>query len=82
MPPLHRAIAFEQMHQVAVLVAEELHFDMARAGDELLDEDIGAAEGRERFALGLLERRGEILSALTTRIPRPPPPLAAFRMTG
>ena len=27
MPALHRAIAFVKMDEVAVLVAEELHFD-------------------------------------------------------
>ena len=41
MPPLHRAIALEEMHQVAVLVAQQLHFDVPRPADELLDEDIG-----------------------------------------
>ena len=30
MPPLHRAIALEQMDEVAVLVAEQLHFDVPR----------------------------------------------------
>ena len=28
-PPLHRAVALEQVHQVAVLVAEDLHLDVA-----------------------------------------------------
>ena len=45
MPPLHRAIALEQVHQVAVLVAQQLHFDVPGALDELFDEDVAAAEG-------------------------------------
>ncbi len=31
MAPLHGAVAFEQMHQVAVRVGEDLHFDVPRA---------------------------------------------------
>ena len=38
-PPLHRALALEQVHEAARAVAEELHLDMARVGEELLDED-------------------------------------------
>ena len=55
MPPLHRAVPLEQMDKIAVLVAEKLHFDVPRAGDEFFDEDFVAAEGVERFALGLFE---------------------------
>ncbi len=61
--PLHRAVALEQMDQVAVLVADQLHFDVPRPGDELFQKDFGAAEGRLRFALGLLERRPPTLRA-------------------
>ena len=31
MAPLHRAVAFEEMHQVAVRIGEDLHFDVTRA---------------------------------------------------
>ena len=57
MPPLHRAIALEQMHQIAVLVAQQLHFDVPRPPNVLFQEHIAAAEGRRRFALGLFQRR-------------------------
>ncbi len=63
MPPLHRAIAFEQVDQIAVLVAEQLHFDVPRPADEFFDEDVGAAERGQRFALGRFEGVGEIVSA-------------------
>ena len=42
--PLKRAIAFKQMHGLFA-VAKDLHFDMARFGDEFLDQHIGVAKG-------------------------------------
>ena len=35
---LHRAVALEQVHDVAFLVAEDLHLDVTRTLDEALDE--------------------------------------------
>ena len=67
MPPLHRAIALEQVHQVAVLVAEQLHFDVPRPLDELFEEDVGAAEGGQRLALGLFERGGQFVGLVRRR---------------
>ena len=40
-------------------VAENLHLDVARADDELLDVERGIAEGRTGFALGHREGIGE-----------------------
>ena len=45
MPPLQRAIALAEMDGVAMLVAEHLEFDVARACDVLLDQHAGVAEG-------------------------------------
>ena len=61
MPALQRAIALEEMDQVAVLVAEQLHFDVAGACDELFEEDVGDAERRAGFALGLVEGLVELV---------------------
>src|SRR5262245_48288957 len=66
------------MNEVAVLVAEKLDFNVAGLGDELLDEDIRAAEGRKRFALSLLERGGELLFALHDAHPSAATPLGSF----
>jgi hypothetical protein len=47
---LQRAVALEQVHGVAVVVAEHLDLDMARRGDVFLDEHRVVAEGRGRLA--------------------------------
>jgi hypothetical protein len=47
---LHCAVAFEQVHEVAVRVADDLHLDMARAAHEFLEIDLVLAEGRLRLA--------------------------------
>src|SRR5690606_9200924 len=52
--PLHGAIALEQVHQRAVRIAEQLHFDMPRAAHELLEINLIVAECRLR----LTARRG------------------------
>ena len=49
---LDRAVALEEMDQVAVRVAEDLHFDVARAAHQLLEVDLVLAEGGLRLALG------------------------------
>ena len=61
--PLHGAIALEEVNEAAVHVAEELDLDMAGALDELLDEDLGAAEGGLAFTLSAFERHGELVLA-------------------
>ncbi len=60
MAALHGAIAFVQMQQVAVLVGENLHFDMARARKIFFQKDGGIAKGRFRFALRFLEPCGQL----------------------
>ena len=42
--PLDRAFALAEIDDVAVLVAEHLDFDVARIGDEFLDENAIVAE--------------------------------------
>ena len=57
---------------------------MCRArSDELLEEDVGDAEGGAGLAPGLVERRRRAgRRSATTRMPRPPPPIDALTMTG
>ncbi len=55
-PALNRAVALVKMHQVAVLVAQNLDLDVLGLADELLDEDVGHAEGRAGLAPRLVER--------------------------
>ena len=49
---LDRAFALAEIDHVAVLVAQNLDFDVARIGDEFLDEDAVVAETRFRFGAG------------------------------
>ena len=48
---LERAVAFEQVDDVAVRVAKHLHLDMARALDIFLDEYMRVAKRRRRLTL-------------------------------
>jgi hypothetical protein len=49
MPPLNRAFAFDKRDHGAVLVAEQLHFNVARADQPALEIDRGVAERSTRF---------------------------------
>ena len=60
MAALHGAIALVQMQQLAMLVAENLHFQMTRASKIFLEEDGTIAEGRTRFTLGFLQQALEL----------------------
>ncbi len=53
--PLDRAFALAKVDDVAVLVAKHLDFDVARIGDEFLDEYPFVAERRFRFRTGARE---------------------------
>ena len=52
MAALHRTVALEQMHDIAVLVAEDLHLDMAGAFHQLFEIDLVLAESGLGLALG------------------------------
>ena len=51
-PPLQRAFALEQRQQIAVTVADDLHFDMARVFDEFFDQHAIVAERGLGLPLG------------------------------
>ena len=49
---LDRAVALEQVHQIAMAVTQQLHLDMAGVAHQLLDIDLVVAEGRLGFVAG------------------------------
>ena len=57
MPPLHRAIAFPEMDDVAVRVGQHLHLDVPGMLDVFFEVDVGVAEGGLGLGLGLLQGR-------------------------
>jgi hypothetical protein len=56
MPPLDRALAFPEIHRIAVLIREHLHLNMPRIDDGLLDIHFAVAECPLRFALRAFQR--------------------------
>ena len=52
---LQRTVALAQMHDIALAVAQNLHFDMARLAEIFLDIDVVIAEGG--LGLGAAERQ-------------------------
>ena len=80
---LDRAVAFEQVHEVAGAVAGELHFEMARIEDEFLEQDRAVAEGGLSFRFAQQSSAAsKSLASSTRRMPRPPPPAEALISTG
>ena len=72
---LGRAVTLEEVHDVAVVVAEHLHLDVAAGLDVLLDEHGVVAEGCLRLAAG----GGEGLVVLVGRADDPHPLAAPTR---
>ena len=70
MAPLHRALALPQMTDLAVRVADDLHFDVTRVGNEPLD--IHGVDGKRGLRLGaaagigFIELRGLMYGAHAT----------------
>ena len=83
MAALDRAFAFVEIDDVAVLVADHLDFDVARLGDEFLDEQAVVAEaGACASCCEDWIACTSSLSLWTMRRPLPPPPADAFTITG
>ena len=78
MAALHRAVAFMEVQNVAVAVAQNLYFDVAGAAHEAFQEDRIVAESRSSFAAGLLEAPGEI--GLPVHHPHAAPAAAESRL--
>jgi hypothetical protein len=70
---LHCAIAFMEMHEIAVHVAQYLHLDVARIAHQLLHIHFVVAECRQRFAPGGGKRGFEIVLALQNPHPSAAP---------
>ena len=64
MPPLDRAFALAEVHDVAVVIAEDLELDVPRRLEILLDVDVADAERGFRFALRRLERMRQLRRVL------------------
>ena len=56
---LDRALALEQVHQSAMAIPHELHFEVARVDDVFLQQHALVAKGGLRFALGQCQQRQE-----------------------
>ena len=82
MPPLHRAVALEEVDDVAVRVAEDLDFDVTRPLDQPLDVQRAVAERRPASRRAADRRRAISSGARTTRMPLPPPPADALISAG
>ena len=80
--PLNGAVALKQVDESAVLVAEELDFDVPGAADELFEEHVRDAEGRAGFAPSLVQGVVEFVGRQGDAHAAPPPPIAALTMTG
>ena len=61
---LHAAIALAEVGDRAVDVAEDLHLDVTRLRDELLDVEVTVPKGRLRFRSTAVVRRGDRVGAL------------------
>ena len=53
--PLHRTIAFPQVIDLALLVAEDLDLEVLGPADKSLEKDLRIAEGILRFRLGFFD---------------------------
>src|SRR4051794_33712481 len=60
MAPLDRALALAEVNHRAVMVAENLEFDVPRVLDVFLDVDVSNTKRSLGFPLGCLERLGEL----------------------
>ena len=60
MAPLNAAVALAEVHDVAVRVGEDLHFDVTRRDERAFEEHFRVAERRERFRARRTQRACEI----------------------
>ena len=83
MAPLQRAFALVERDNIAVTIPKHLHFDVARAGEILFNQNLIVTERGLRLAFGARRApRASSPGASTSRIPRPPPPAEALISTG
>jgi hypothetical protein len=82
MAALNRTFALEQMNDVAVVIRQNLDFDVPGALDEPFDVECAVPERRRRLATRLLDCGISAGSSRTSFMPMPPPPADGFRRTG
>jgi hypothetical protein len=56
-PALHAAVALVEVHHIALAIAEDLDFDMARVLQVLLDEDVPVSKRRLYEGVGVITPR-------------------------
>jgi hypothetical protein len=79
---LERAVALAQVDGVAVAVAEDLEFDVARVAEILLDIDVASPNAAFASLPACCISVSSWSALLHTFMPRPPPPDAALMITG
>ncbi len=77
MPSLDRTVTLEEMYDVALGISKNLDLNMAWTLQEALDK----ANADFASLTALLKAFLNSDFSRTTRIPRPPPPMAALMMT-
>ena len=82
MPSLDRAVALEEVDERAVLVTENLNLHVPGSLDGPLDVDRRVSEGGAGAPLGAAKAASMRSGPRTSAMPIPPPPAAAFSMTG
>ena len=53
--PLYRAVSLIKVYQIAVHVAQKLHFDVLGPTNEFFEENVGTAKRRQGFPTSLIE---------------------------
>src|SRR5581483_4933951 len=82
MAALNTALALTQTGNGAVLVGENLEFDVAGMLDVLLHVKVAVAKRSGCFGLRGIKSAGSSCSERTILMPRPPPPAEALMITG
>ncbi len=79
---LNRAVALAECEHRAVPVGEQLDLDVSRALEVALEEDGVVTECSGRLAPAASTASSSSADVRTIRMPRPPPPAAAFTRSG
>ena len=83
MAALNRALALDERQHRAVVIAEQLHFDVARRHDAALEIDRAVAERATALrSARRAARPADPPATATMRMPLPPPPATAFSISG
>ena len=82
MTPLDGALALDARQHGAVMIGQQLHFDVARTRETPLEIDRESPKAAPASDRAARIAEGSSAALLTTRMPLPPPPATAFTMTG